>query len=172
VFNQSKTHTHSRIKSQETKMKSFGPSLDQLYEKDVVCLKASNTVFDAAKEMLENHVGDVVVVEEKNGKTVPVGMVTDRDIVISSIAKKLNPESVLLSEIMANNIVTASEEANLSDLIKCIYDEGVSRLPIVDSSGTLKGVLSSKRLFQYLAQGLCELSSLSVQQQQREEKAH
>jgi CBS domain-containing protein len=122
--------------------------------------------------MLENHIGDIVVTESHNGKTVPVGIVTDRDIVISSVAKKLAPETLKLSEIMTKKMVTATEGSNLSDLVQLLTDEGISRLPIVDSDGALKGILTSKRLFQYFAEGICELSSLSNQQQRREEKAH
>jgi CBS domain-containing protein len=172
MFRTAKTHTHSRIKNKEKTLDAFGLPLTDLYEKNVVCLKSDHTVWDAANLMLENHIGDIVVTESHNGKTVPVGIVTDRDIVISSVAKKLAPETLKLYEIITKKMVTATEGSNLSDLVQLLTDEGISRLPIVDSDGALKGILTSKRLFQYFAEGICELSSLSNQQQRREEKAH
>ena len=170
--NAQQAHSHNRIKASVSVKGTFTPLMEQLCEKDVICLKPSDTVFDAAERMCADHVGNVVIVDDKNSRKIPVGMLTDRDIVINSIAKKLNPESIKISDIMSKKVVTASEDIEISDLIQLITTEGVSRLPIVDSSGALIGILSSKRLFQYMAQGLCLLSSLSIQQQKREEKTH
>lgn len=170
--NTQQSHSHNRIKASGAVKGAFAPLMEQLCEKDVVCLKSSDTIFDAAERMCADHVGNVVIVDEKNGKKIPVGMLTDRDIVINSIAKKLKPESVKISDIMSKKVVTATDDIEISELIQLITTEGVSRLPIVDSSGALIGILSSKRLFQYMAQGLCLLSSLSIQQQKREEKTH
>ena len=165
----SKTHTHDRVSGKEIKMNNFGSSLEDFYEKDVVCLRADNTVLEAAKLMLEHHVGNIVITDStENAKKVPVGIITDRDIVLNSIAKDLAPEFLKLSDIMTDNLVTVTEGASLSDLVQLFTEEGVSRLPVVDDSGELKGILSSKRLFQYFAQGLCELSSLSSQREKRE----
>jgi len=171
MLRSSRIHSHTRMRNKEKiSADTFGLSLKELYEKDVVCLKSSDTVFDAAQLMLENHIGDIVVTAIRDGKNVPVGIVTDRDIVIHSIAKKLAPESLKLSEIMTKKLVTVTEGSSLSDLVQLMTDEGINRLPIIDEMGALKGILTSKRLFQYFAQGLCELTSLSVQQQSREEE--
>jgi CBS domain-containing protein len=167
MLKQYKAHSHSKMKSSKE-----SHLLSELCESDVVCLEPSNTIYDAAKEMLEKHIGNVVITEERDGKVIPVGIVTDRDIVINSTAKKLDPESVKLSSIMTKKIVTVKENEDLTTLIKILTDEGVGRIPVVDEAGALMGILSSKRIFQYFAQGLCELSSLSVQQHRREEKVH
>jgi CBS domain-containing protein len=168
---ESKTHAHSRLKS-EVQRETFHHSLDQLYEKNVVCLNSKSTISEAARLMAENHIGDIVITDETDGAVIPVGIVTDRDLVINSIAKDLDPKIVRLSEVMTKRIVTASEDDDLSSLVKLMTDEGISRLPIVDTVGSLKGILSSKRLFQFFAESLCELSSISVQQQSREEQMH
>lgn len=156
----------------DQKKTNFSLSLDLLYEKDVVCLSADNTVLEAAELMRENHIGDVIVTQDLDGRGAPIGIVTDRDIVLHVVAKNLNPESIKLSEIMTKKIVTANENHDLSDLVKLITEEGVGRLPIVDKEGNLKGILSSKRLFQYFTQCLWDLSTFSGQQQRREGKAH
>ncbi len=155
-----------------THMNLLDLTLSELYQKNVVCLKFNNTATDAAKLMLENHIGDVVVIDDESGKSIPVGIVTDRDIVIATVAKGLDPKSVKLSEIMSKKIVTASESEGLGNLVKMMTDEGLSRLPIVDSSGELKGILTSKKLFQTFTNALCDLASISVAQQRREEETH
>ncbi|MEK6774094.1 MAG: CBS domain-containing protein [Bdellovibrionota bacterium] len=171
MFNKTTTHNHSRVKGK--KMELLAQSLSQFYEKDVVCLTINDTIFDAAKLMLEKHIGDIVITDENADRSpIPVGIITDRDIVVNSVAKKLDPASVKLSAVMTEQLVTATEESSLTDLVQLMTDEGISRLPIVDSGGALVGILSSKRIFQYFAQGLCELSSLTVRQQQREQDTH
>ncbi|PIS10753.1 MAG: CBS domain-containing protein [Bdellovibrio sp. CG10_big_fil_rev_8_21_14_0_10_47_8] len=166
------THIHDRLTGTKTTKNVFGTALDQMYETKVVSLTADASVFDAAQLMLSKHVGDIVVVEEKNGQTIPKGIVTDRDIVINTIAQKKDPATMKLSELMLGQVVTATDQHSLSDLVRLMTEQGVSRMPIVDDKGALKGILSSKRLYQFFAQGLCELSSLSKQQQEREGKRH
>ncbi len=170
--NETNAHTHSKIDPTQQSKQMFNPLLEQLYEPDVVCLKPSNSLYEAAKEMLDNHIGNVLIVDENSDKNIPVGIITDRDIVINSLAKKVDPATIKLSSIMTKKIVTAPEDADLSTLVKLLTEQGIGRIPIVDTAGELKGILSSKRLFQYFAQGLCELSSLSVEQQRREGKTH
>lgn len=170
---QTKTHTHDKMKTAKGRIgKLPGSSLADLFERDVVSLDADSTVFDAAEKMLENHIGNIVITELKNGKRIPVGILTDRDIVVCAIARRLEPETTSVAEIMTSDLVTATEDEDFAALVHLISDEGVSRLPIVDASGALTGVLTSKHLAQFFAQGLCQLSSLSRQQQSREENKH
>lgn len=164
-------HSHSRLK-EGNKSEHFMPSVEQFYERDVICLTSDDSVLAAAKAMKENHIGDVVITESRNGKSVPTGIVTDRDLVVCCIAENKDMGTCKLSEIMTGKVITARETDSIAELVKVMVNEGVSRLPIVDDNGELTGILSSKRLFQFFAQGLCELTSLSVQQQEREEKMH
>lgn len=60
-------------------------------KKDTSLLEAA---LEAAQLMRQNHVGDVVIVDEKNGRRVPVGIVADRDIVIEVIAKEIDINTV------------------------------------------------------------------------------
>jgi CBS domain-containing protein len=92
--------------------------IHQLCEKDVVCLTPDATILEVAKNMLDEHIGDVVIIKENAGKSVPVGIVTDRDIVINTIAKQVSPENVRMSEIMTHNIVTANENEDLLEVVE------------------------------------------------------
>ncbi len=167
-----KENVHSHIQFKDEKAKPFTPSVKEFYEKDVVCLTADDSILDAAKLMLDNHVGDVVIVDDLEGRRVPVGIITDRDIVVASVAKAMDPSMAKISEILKKKIITATEDHGLSELVHLMVAEGISRLPIVDEFGTLRGIISSKRLFQFFAQGLCELTAVSEAQQRREEEMH
>ncbi len=164
-------HDHSRLKEGENTSRVM-PSVEMFYERDVVCLNSTDTAMEAAKAMRENHIGNVVITENRNGKSIPVGIVTDRDLVVSCMAEGKDLSTCQISELIHGKIVTAREGDSISDLVKLMVNEGVSRLPIVDEDGELAGILSSKRLFQFFAQGLCELTTISQQQQEREGKMH
>lgn len=168
MFNEKHQHTEMR----ESRGEPFAPTVKDFYEKDVVCLTPEDSVYDAAKLMLSHHVGDVVITADRDGRVVPVGIITDRDIVVSAVAKGVDPNKMKISEILKADIVTATEQHALSELVQMMVAEGISRLPIVNDYGALKGILSSKRLFQFFAQGLCELTELSRQQKKREKDFH
>jgi CBS domain-containing protein len=159
-----KSHTHT----------PFMPTIEEFFEKDVICLSLEDTCADAAKLMVEHHIGDVVITEDKNGDSKPIGIVTDRDIVVSCVATQKDAAKMKLSEVLKgkSRIVTARETDSIADLVKIMVDGGISRLPIVDESGNLCGILTSKRLFQFFSQGLCEMSGISKRQQKNEEKFH
>jgi len=53
--------------------------IGEVCNRDVVVVKKEDSMFEAAKLMRQYHVGDVVVVEETEGKAVPIGILTDRD---------------------------------------------------------------------------------------------
>jgi len=149
-----------------------GLSITELFERNPIWLRTSATLLDAAQLMAQNHIGDIIVVKEQNEKLVPVGMLTDRDIVVKAVARRIAAEAMKVSELMTLDVITAKDSSSLSEVMHLMSDNGVSRLPIVNEAGSLVGILTSKRLFQYLAQGLCELSTLSRQQLEREEGRH
>lgn len=92
----------------------------------------------AADLMHSRGVGDVVVVEDSK----PVGMLTDRDIVLRVTAKGLDPHKVSVQEIMTAPVITMSEEEELSNAIGLMRSHGIRRLPIVDKDGRLRSILT------------------------------
>src|SRR5690348_4384809 len=72
-----------------------------------------------ASRMQRSHVGNLVVIEYRNGEAVPIGIVTDRDLAISVMAPKLDPERVTAGQIMSHALIVASE----SDDVTVALDE-------------------------------------------------
>ena len=66
-------------------------TVGDICNRNVVVAPASEMIVDAAKRMRTSHVGDLVVVETRNGRHLPVGIITDRDIVISVVAGDPDP---------------------------------------------------------------------------------
>jgi CBS domain-containing protein len=118
--------------------------------------------------MREYHVGDLVVIKEKTGKRVPVGIVTDRDIVLEVIAEGVGMDDVNVGDIMSNNLVTARESDGLLDTIKLMRAKGIRRLPVVKDDNELAGILSVDDLIDLFSEQIVDLARLIAREQGRE----
>ena len=101
-----------------------------------------------ALQMRLDHVGSLVVVDENQ---TPLGMITDRDIAIEVVARKLNPEQLTVKDIMTSPVVTATPNESMVVALARMREFGVRRLPIVDEQGKLVGVISNSNLVEELS---------------------
>lgn len=129
------------------------------------------TVQGAALLMRRQHVGDVIVVDQFDGASVPVGILTDRDIVVSVIAPGLDPASLQVGDIMSDDLLTARDSDDVYETIEKMRLRGIRRVPVVDASGSLAGVVSADDLLEFLAEEMGELSRISPWQQAHERRA-
>jgi CBS domain-containing protein len=136
-----------------------------------VYCKRDETVQGAALLMRKHHVGDLVVVDEPDGELIPVGIVTDRDIVVSVIALGLDPSSLLVGDIMSDDLLTTSEHDDVYETIEHMRVRGIRRVPVVNSEGGLTGIVSADDLLEFLAEEMGELSRISSHQQAHEKRA-
>jgi CBS domain-containing protein len=114
-----------------------------LCNRDVVVALKSERIVDAARRMRTQHVGDLVVVETTPGGPVPIGMVTDRDIVVEVVAGAPDHiDYLLVGDVMTEDVVTAREDVPVAAALKTMEVHGVRRLPIVDAQGVLTGILT------------------------------
>lgn len=144
-------------------------TIGDICNRTVVVARKDETIVDAAKRMRMSHVGAVVVVEAQTGRNIPVGVVTDRDIVISVVAG--DPDHVnylLVGDLMSSDIVTAHEHDTIDDALKLMEEHGVRRLPIVDANGALVGILTLDDVLQYLTEQQSELVALVAREQHQE----
>ncbi len=136
--------------------------------REVVTANRGTKVSEAAQLMRKHHVGDVVVVDQVGGREVPCGMVTDRDIVITVIAQGVDPEGVVLSDIMSSDIVVGRETDGVADTIQVMRTKGVRRLPIVDALGARVGIVTADDLLALLSDEMNSLTTLVAREQRRE----
>jgi CBS domain-containing protein len=142
--------------------------IGEICNRDVVIVKSSDTIQEAAKLMRQHHVGDVVVVEERGGVRVPVGIVTDRDLVVEILATELDPGVITVGDIMERELVTVKESTGIFEAIQYMRSKAVRRLPIVDESGALLGILSLDDLLELLSEELLGIAKLVKHQQRKE----
>ena len=81
-------------------------AVGEICNREVVLTEKTLSVVDAAQLMRKHHVGDLVVVEERDGRKHPAGIVTDRDIVVEVVAAGVNPESLKVGDIMGPEVGT------------------------------------------------------------------
>lgn len=142
--------------------------VSEICNREVVIVQGETTVHEAAKLMRQNHVGDVVVVEERKGVRVPVGIVTDRDLVVEVMAPDLVQMVITVGDIMAAKISVVKESTGIYEAIQYMRSEGVRRLPVVDEKGGLVGILTLDDLLELLAEELLDLSRLVKHEQKKE----
>ena len=88
-------------------------AVGELCNREVVITEKTASVVDAAQLMRTHHVGDLVVVEDRGGRKHPVGIVTDRDIVVEVVAAGVNPDSLKVGDIMGPGVATVRESEGL-----------------------------------------------------------
>ena len=143
--------------------------IGDICNRNVVVAPKTEMIVDAAKRMRTSHVGDLVVVERRNGGHVPVGIVTDRDIVVSVVAG--DPDHInylLVNDVMTSDLITAREHDSIENALKQMQENGVRRLPIVDETGVLVGILTLDDVLRYLTAQQSELVALVAREQQHE----
>lgn len=144
-------------------------TVGEICTRAIVVVKKTESIVDAAKHMRASHVGDLVVVENRAGRHYPVGIITDRDIVVSVVAG--DPDHInylLVDDVMSDDLVTAREDETIEVALKRMEQHGVRRLPIVDTAGALVGILTLDDVLEYLTEQQSELVSLVARQQRRE----
>jgi CBS domain-containing protein len=146
-------------------------AVGEICNREVVIAEKMLSVVDAAQLMRKHHVGDLVVVEEKDGRKHPIGIVTDRDIVVEVVAAGVNPEALNVGDIMGPEVATVRESAGLFEALRYMRDKGVRRMPVVDSTGGLVGILTLDDLLSLLAEEMTELAKLVSHERQREATA-
>ena len=125
---------------------------------------------DLAARMLHSHVGALIVIEYRKGEAVPIRIVTDRDLAISVMAQKLDPESVKASQIMSRGLIVVSENDDVGVALEEMRRSGVRRLPVVDESGRLTGVVALDDVMEYLASVMVDVSRIGRLQQIEEQR--
>src|SRR5512143_2263590 len=143
-------------------------SVGELCNREVVIAEKTLPVTEAARLMRSRHVGDLVVVEEKGGRMHPVGIVTDRDIVVEVVAAGVNADALKVGDIMGLDVATVRESEGLFEALRYMRDKGVRRMPVVDSSGGLVGILTLDDVLGLLAEEMAERAKLVSHERQRE----
>jgi len=126
----------------------------------VVVAEPHTDLREAARMMRDHHVGALIVVAKRDGTTKPIGIVTDRDLVVAVVAAAgVRPESLTVRDVMSSDLVLAQETDGVFEAVERMQDSGTRRLPVVTADGTLLGILTLDDVLRMLAG---ELTALAI----------
>lgn len=111
--------------------------VSEIMTRSIVSLDSSDSVERAAETMKDHNIGAVPVC---SGDKI-IGIVTDRDIALRSVAAGEDPTNQTVRDIMSSNPVTGRPEMNVVDASRIMSERQIRRLPIVDD-GNLVGIVS------------------------------
>lgn len=129
-------------------------------ERELAFLTRDASLQEAAMMMRNQHVGEVIVVDKRDGNYIPVGIVTDRDLVIEIMALEVDVEQISIGNIMGLELITVNEDYSLSDTLDIMQQHGVRRLPVVNCNGILSGLIDMELILNVLCQDLGKMLEL------------
>ena len=113
--------------------------------KDVCFVKPDCTVYDAARIMCENHIGCIPICDDQR---CVVGILTDRDLLLRTVACDKDTKSTSVSDIMTTNVCTCNSNEDVCDAEQKMSQNQIRRLPVVDDQGGVIGILTMGNLAQ------------------------
>jgi CBS domain-containing protein len=142
--------------------------VSELSRRNVITVRKTDPVIAAARLMRQHHVGYLVVVEpDFTGATQrPVGVLTDRDIVVGVVAQDANLDALTVGDVMTPDPVVVLQTDPVAVALQEMRRIGVRRVPVVGSVGELCGVLSLDDVLDLLAGELKNLAG-AVRNEQR-----
>lgn len=123
----------------------------------------------AAELMREQHVGFLVVYKTGDELRRPIGVLTDRDVIIEVVAKQVDPAALTVDDLMSRQPLVANENEELGDVLQAMRHAGIRRVPVVDARGALAGVVAIDDAFDVITGFMCDITG-SIKNEQRQER--
>ena len=108
---------------------------------DPTCCVSETALQEVAQMMVDHDCGEIPVVDSKETK-IPVGAITDRDIVCRTVARGLNPLDLTAGDCMSQPIVTVTPDVSVEECSRIMEENKIRRVPVVDESGRCCGIVA------------------------------
>ena len=112
-----------------------------IMSKDPMCVTPDTPLVEAARIMKTENIGVVPVVESTGSKRL-VGVLTDRDIAIRAVAEGRDGTTTSVGHVMTSDVRTSAASDSVEDVMELMGREQIRRIPIVDESGALVGIIA------------------------------
>lgn len=140
----------------------------QICSRGVVIANPDDSLRTVAALMRVHHVGSVVVTRDDAGLCRPLGIITDRDIVLALVAKDVSPDAVSAGDVMSEPLETLNETDEVWTALERMRSRGVRRLPVLGAQGELVGIVSTDDLLELVAEELSGLARIIGREQRQE----
>jgi CBS domain-containing protein len=134
----------------------------------VVAINGKADAAAAAQLMRNEHVGFLIVYRDGDELQRPVGVLTDRDLVLAVMARDVDARTVTVEDVMTRQPLIANESDELSDLLQAMRMAGIRRVPVVDVRGALVGIIAIDDAIDVITGLMCDISG-SIKHEQRQE---
>ena len=132
-------------------------SIGRICQRNVDLADADESVRFVAERMHQRSVGSLVVLDEWKR---PIGIITDRDIVIRVIAAGKDPDMTQVCEAMTASPRTVTENTSIEQAIRLMRSGVFRRLPVVDRDGKLVGLVAADDILCPLAEEFADVGRL------------
>jgi len=119
---------------------------------DPACCTPDSMLQRVAEMMVENDCGEIPVVNNM-ASMLPVGVITDRDIICRTLAKGLNPLTITAGECMTTPCLAVTPETELEECCRIMEENQIRRVPVVDASGACCGIVALADIAHYAPKG-------------------
>jgi CBS domain-containing protein len=126
-------------------------TIGKVCKRKVAVTRRKTTALEAARLMRRRHVGNLVVVDEYDKELIPVGIITDRDLVVEVMAADLDAKTLLVEDVMSRTLIVAKENASVNEVIRLMRRRGIRRVPVISNTGALVGITVLDDLLALLA---------------------
>jgi CBS domain-containing protein len=117
---------------------------------DVKTENENENIMAVCKGMRDNNIGCVVVIKMQNKEKIPVGIITERDIV-NILGKLAIDFRTPLSSFMSKPIISIQPNCSIREAIQLMNSNNIRRLVVVDTNNKLVGIITEKDIFRQIA---------------------
>lgn len=119
--------------------------IEQIMTKNPICCNPETKIDQVAGMMVQHDCGEIPVVESGQKKKL-IGVITDRDIVIRSVARGINPLELSASDCMTSKPVSVKRDTDIERVCQLMEQHQIRRIPVVDENGYVCGMVSQADL--------------------------
>lgn len=105
------------------------------------CCTSETALQEVAQMMVDHDCGEIPVVENKK-TNLPIGVITDRDIVCRTVARRLNPLDLTVADCMSRPCVTVTPDMSVEECSRIMEENKIRRVPVVDADGSCCGIVA------------------------------
>jgi CBS domain-containing protein len=141
-------------------------TVSELCSTPAITAHPDDTIVEAARRLRKKHVGELVVVDDRRQ---PVGILSDRDIVVSAVAQSPHClDALRVADVMTPGLVSVRSNETVEHALRTMASHGIRRLPVTGPDGEVEGILSLDDLLQRGSVQLWNLVTTVAREQRRE----
>src|SRR3972149_1756506 len=125
-------------------------NIEEICSRIVVVALPATSVHEGARLLREHHVGALVVIDSRQNSR-PLGIVTDRDMVVEVLAMGIDPAKLPVGQLLSGNVVSVNASEGVLETIRLMQSEGVRRVVVLDNAGAISGILPFNDLVPYVS---------------------